>query len=240
MLFPLFSITYIIAPHSRFGLTMRKPFIKFICHSASYFTFLCKYFSLPPSPSISPFLCQFYSFAFPRFARVETSFFFLQYWLRTRRSEKKNSRDKTIVVRAVHGDDKQNNNNINNNGGGSNNKMENERKVDHYLITFSNYTHFSNILFHCECAISPNGTHTEEKTKCERRRWCAENRHLSPTYIHRVRRMMRTHEINTRTNWHFNLTFFRSKYLFSLKLSNMANTYRSTGCTLFSGWFHEF
>lgn len=43
MLFPLFSIAYIIAPHSTFGQTMRKPFIKFICHSASYFTFLCKY-----------------------------------------------------------------------------------------------------------------------------------------------------------------------------------------------------
>lgn len=43
ILFPLFSITYIIAPHSKVGLTMRKPFIKFICHSASYFTFLCKY-----------------------------------------------------------------------------------------------------------------------------------------------------------------------------------------------------
>ncbi|XP_062705319.1 transient receptor potential-gamma protein [Aedes albopictus] len=40
MLFPLFSISYIIAPHSTFGQTMRKPFIKFICHSASYFTFL--------------------------------------------------------------------------------------------------------------------------------------------------------------------------------------------------------
>lgn len=43
ILFPLFSITYIVAPHSSFGQTMRKPFIKFICHSASYFTFLCEY-----------------------------------------------------------------------------------------------------------------------------------------------------------------------------------------------------
>ena len=43
MLFPLFSVTYIIAPQSRFGQTMRKPFIKFICHSASYFTFLCMF-----------------------------------------------------------------------------------------------------------------------------------------------------------------------------------------------------
>ncbi|XP_076619198.1 transient receptor potential cation channel gamma isoform X3 [Colletes latitarsis] len=38
--FPFFSVGYIIAPHSVVGQTMRKPFIKFICHSASYFTFL--------------------------------------------------------------------------------------------------------------------------------------------------------------------------------------------------------
>ncbi|XP_025986814.1 transient receptor potential-gamma protein isoform X2 [Solenopsis invicta] len=40
VLFPFFSVAYIIAPHSIIGQTMRKPFIKFICHSASYFTFL--------------------------------------------------------------------------------------------------------------------------------------------------------------------------------------------------------
>ncbi|KAL1509123.1 hypothetical protein ABEB36_003912 [Hypothenemus hampei] len=40
ILFPFFSIAYIVAPHSVIGQTMRKPFIKFICHSASYFTFL--------------------------------------------------------------------------------------------------------------------------------------------------------------------------------------------------------
>ncbi|GJQ65198.1 hypothetical protein Trydic_g7337 [Trypoxylus dichotomus] len=40
ILFPFFSVAYIIAPHSLIGQTMRKPFIKFICHSASYFTFL--------------------------------------------------------------------------------------------------------------------------------------------------------------------------------------------------------
>ncbi|XP_020288795.1 transient receptor potential-gamma protein isoform X2 [Pseudomyrmex gracilis] len=40
ILFPVFSVAYIIAPHSMVGQTMRKPFIKFICHSASYFTFL--------------------------------------------------------------------------------------------------------------------------------------------------------------------------------------------------------
>ena len=42
LLFPLFAIVYIIAPHTSFGQTMRKPFIKFICHSTSYFTFLGK------------------------------------------------------------------------------------------------------------------------------------------------------------------------------------------------------
>ncbi|XP_023311721.1 transient receptor potential-gamma protein [Anoplophora glabripennis] len=40
ILFPFFSIAYIVAPHSVVGQTMRKPFIKFICHSASYFLFL--------------------------------------------------------------------------------------------------------------------------------------------------------------------------------------------------------
>lgn len=42
LLFPIYSVAYIIAPHSEFGRTLRKPFIKFICHSASYITFLCK------------------------------------------------------------------------------------------------------------------------------------------------------------------------------------------------------
>ena len=46
VLFPFFSVAYIIAPHCVVGQTMRKPFIKFICHSASYFTFLCEYFPL--------------------------------------------------------------------------------------------------------------------------------------------------------------------------------------------------
>ncbi|ROT80807.1 hypothetical protein C7M84_000444, partial [Penaeus vannamei] len=40
LLFPIFSIVYILAPHTSLGQTMRKPFIKFICHSASYLTFL--------------------------------------------------------------------------------------------------------------------------------------------------------------------------------------------------------
>lgn len=40
LLFPLLSIFYLISPKSRYGLFIRKPFIKFICHTASYLTFL--------------------------------------------------------------------------------------------------------------------------------------------------------------------------------------------------------
>uniref|UniRef100_A0AAQ5Y611 Transient receptor ion channel domain-containing protein n=1 Tax=Amphiprion ocellaris TaxID=80972 RepID=A0AAQ5Y611_AMPOC len=40
LLFPLLSILYLISPKSRYGLFIRKPFIKFICHTASYLTFL--------------------------------------------------------------------------------------------------------------------------------------------------------------------------------------------------------
>ncbi|XP_016096034.1 short transient receptor potential channel 4-like [Sinocyclocheilus grahami] len=39
-LFPFFSLLYLIAPKSQYGLFIRKPFIKFICHTASYLTFL--------------------------------------------------------------------------------------------------------------------------------------------------------------------------------------------------------
>ncbi|XP_008288414.1 short transient receptor potential channel 4-like [Stegastes partitus] len=40
LLFPLLCILYLISPKSRCGLFIRKPFIKFICHTASYLTFL--------------------------------------------------------------------------------------------------------------------------------------------------------------------------------------------------------
>ncbi|XP_056262836.1 short transient receptor potential channel 4-like isoform X4 [Pseudoliparis swirei] len=40
LLYPLFALWYLIAPKSRHGLFIRKPFIKFICHTASYLTFL--------------------------------------------------------------------------------------------------------------------------------------------------------------------------------------------------------
>lgn len=41
-MFPLYALAYILAPHSAAGRTLRKPFIKFLCHSASYFMFLCE------------------------------------------------------------------------------------------------------------------------------------------------------------------------------------------------------
>ncbi|XP_061537414.1 short transient receptor potential channel 4-like isoform X3 [Phycodurus eques] len=40
LLFPVLSILYLVSPKSRYGLFIRKPFIKFICHAASYLTFL--------------------------------------------------------------------------------------------------------------------------------------------------------------------------------------------------------
>lgn len=40
LMFPLYSIAYLVAPHSQLGRYIKKPFIKFICHSASYITFL--------------------------------------------------------------------------------------------------------------------------------------------------------------------------------------------------------
>ncbi|XP_075691953.1 short transient receptor potential channel 5 [Rhinoderma darwinii] len=40
LLFPVLSMAYLIAPKSRLGLFIKKPFIKFICHTASYLTFL--------------------------------------------------------------------------------------------------------------------------------------------------------------------------------------------------------
>ncbi|XP_076026722.1 short transient receptor potential channel 4-like [Genypterus blacodes] len=40
LLYPIFALCYLIAPKSRYGLFIRKPFIKFICHTASYLTFL--------------------------------------------------------------------------------------------------------------------------------------------------------------------------------------------------------
>ena len=43
ILSPIWAMLYILAPKSTFGNLMRKPFIKFIVHSASYCAFLCEY-----------------------------------------------------------------------------------------------------------------------------------------------------------------------------------------------------
>ncbi|KRY22926.1 Transient receptor potential-gamma protein [Trichinella patagoniensis] len=39
--FPILSVTYLLAPKSSIGQFVRKPFIKFLCHGASYCTFIC-------------------------------------------------------------------------------------------------------------------------------------------------------------------------------------------------------
>ncbi|XP_060753704.1 short transient receptor potential channel 4b [Neoarius graeffei] len=56
LLFPLLSICYLVAPKSRIGLFIRKPFIKFICHTASYLSFLfllllASQHIVPPDPT---------------------------------------------------------------------------------------------------------------------------------------------------------------------------------------------
>lgn len=40
LLWPLLSVCYLLGPRSRVGQVIHTPFIKFIIHSASYFTFL--------------------------------------------------------------------------------------------------------------------------------------------------------------------------------------------------------
>ena len=54
LMFPLLSITYLIAPKTSVGKLIRKPFIKFICHSSSYITFLGKLLTLSSCISIAP------------------------------------------------------------------------------------------------------------------------------------------------------------------------------------------
>lgn len=41
-MFPVYSSIYMLAPKSKMGLFMKKPFVKFICHSSSYAFFLSK------------------------------------------------------------------------------------------------------------------------------------------------------------------------------------------------------
>lgn len=43
MMFPVYSLIYMFAPSSFLGKFMKKPFVKFICHSASYAFFLCEF-----------------------------------------------------------------------------------------------------------------------------------------------------------------------------------------------------
>ena len=43
--FPILSFIYILAPCSTTGKKIKTPFVKFICHSASYITFLSKIYS---------------------------------------------------------------------------------------------------------------------------------------------------------------------------------------------------
>lgn len=40
LMFPVYSIAYLVAPNTQLGKYIKKPFIKFVCHSASYITFL--------------------------------------------------------------------------------------------------------------------------------------------------------------------------------------------------------
>jgi transient receptor potential cation channel subfamily C protein 4 len=40
---PALSFVYLVAPHSQIGDFMKRPFIKFITHVASYMTFLCEF-----------------------------------------------------------------------------------------------------------------------------------------------------------------------------------------------------
>jgi hypothetical protein len=57
LLFPVFSIAYLLMPRSSIGLIMRQPFIKFICHSVSYIFFLSMY-SIQVKNFMSLFFCS--------------------------------------------------------------------------------------------------------------------------------------------------------------------------------------
>lgn len=46
VMFPIYCTVYMIAPNSNMGLFMKKPFVKFICHSASYVCFLSKFLKI--------------------------------------------------------------------------------------------------------------------------------------------------------------------------------------------------
>lgn len=41
-MFPIYAIMFMLNPNSKTGTFLQKPFVKFVCHSASYATFLGK------------------------------------------------------------------------------------------------------------------------------------------------------------------------------------------------------
>lgn len=43
VMFPVYCTIYMLAPNSEYGRFMKKPFVKFICHSSSYMLFLSTY-----------------------------------------------------------------------------------------------------------------------------------------------------------------------------------------------------
>ena len=45
--FPIHSMLYMLAPNSARGMFIKLPFVKFICHSASYLFFLCTRAEVP-------------------------------------------------------------------------------------------------------------------------------------------------------------------------------------------------
>lgn len=44
LMFPFYCMMYLIAPESKIGQLMRKPFVKFLVHASSYLFFLCKFY----------------------------------------------------------------------------------------------------------------------------------------------------------------------------------------------------
>ncbi|VEL13047.1 unnamed protein product [Protopolystoma xenopodis] len=45
VLFPVLSMCYLVAPRSKWGSILRKPFIKFLVHSSAYLAFLGMWYS---------------------------------------------------------------------------------------------------------------------------------------------------------------------------------------------------
>lgn len=53
LLFPLYCVVYMVAPDSRLGRHVRKPFIKFLLHASSYLFFLRESDRHDPAPAQS-------------------------------------------------------------------------------------------------------------------------------------------------------------------------------------------